>query len=254
MAKLTKPQSREIIDDFADQIKIAKISGPKPTKAVINFRNEQKNGVERDVYLVPAGLLRYRKDNGRISSDVLHYERHFGILDETTAEAQNKLREFLEAKDKPKTEELIQSIKHDGQRDPAIITCDGFLINGNRRKMAFEKLYKSSLDECYLRMKVVILPGKTDEGGVPSLLEIEQIENRYQLQSDGNHSAVFPTDLPAWFIKLFTKKGDIVLDPFVGSGTTALASKRLGRRYIGIELNKKFYNLAKNNLRNFRAK
>lgn len=53
-----------------------------------------------------------------------------------------------------------------------------------------------------------------------------------------NHSAAFPDSLPEWFIKLFTKEGDWVLDPFVGSGTTTNVAERLGRNSIGIDLNK----------------
>jgi len=52
-----------------------------------------------------------------------------------------------------------------------------------------------------------------------------------------NHSAAFPVVLPEWFIKLFTKDEDVVLDPFMGSGTTAIAAIKLNRRYIGMEKN-----------------
>lgn len=61
--------------------------------------------------------------------------------------------------------------------------------------------------------------------------------------SNRNHSAAFPIALPSWFIKLLTEPGDIVLDPFVGSGTTALACIELNRHYIGIELMESYYNL-----------
>ena len=58
-----------------------------------------------------------------------------------------------------------------------------------------------------------------------------------------NHSAAFPENLPEWFIKLFTEEGDVVLDPFMGSGTTVSVAKRMGRRAIGIEVLPKYYQM-----------
>jgi len=63
-----------------------------------------------------------------------------------------------------------------------------------------------------------------------------------------NHSAAFPEALPEWFIRLFTKEGDIVLDPFLGSGTTSRVAKRMGRNSIGIEVLEEYYTLAKKSL------
>ena len=63
------------------------------------------------------------------------------------------------------------------------------------------------------------------------------------------HSAAFPDQLPEWFIKLFTDKGDLVLDPFIGSGTTAVAAIKLDRHYIGIEKQRKYWKLTQKNTR-----
>lgn len=60
-----------------------------------------------------------------------------------------------------------------------------------------------------------------------------------------NHSAAFPEELPEWFIKLFTKKGDTVLDPFMGSGTTNFVAQRLKRNSIGIEIMEEYYDMVK---------
>ncbi len=58
------------------------------------------------------------------------------------------------------------------------------------------------------------------------------------------HFAVFPEKLPEMCIKAGTKKGDTVLDPFFGSGTTGWVAQRLGRKWIGIELNEEYIKIA----------
>ena len=63
-----------------------------------------------------------------------------------------------------------------------------------------------------------------------------------------NHSAAFPEGLPEWFIKLFTKEGDIVLDPFMGSGTTNLVAKRMKRNSIGIEIAPEYYEMVRSRI------
>lgn len=63
-----------------------------------------------------------------------------------------------------------------------------------------------------------------------------------------NHSAAFPRALPEWFIKLFTDEGDVVLDPFAGSGTTLEVAKELHRNSIGIEILPEYCELAKDKL------
>ena len=68
--------------------------------------------------------------------------------------------------------------------------------------------------------------------------------------SNKNHSATFPESLPAWFIRLFTKEGDFVMDPFAGSGTTAVACVNLRRKYFMIDVVEEYKKIALERLGN----
>lgn len=62
-------------------------------------------------------------------------------------------------------------------------------------------------------------------------------------KNNTTHPAVFPIQIPINHIKTWTNEGDIVLDPFVGSGTTVIAAKQLNRTYIGIDMSQEYCNI-----------
>ena len=64
--------------------------------------------------------------------------------------------------------------------------------------------------------------------------------------SNKNHSAAFPRELPEWFVKLFTRENDTVLDPFMGSGTTIEVANKMHRNAIGIEIVPEYYDAVRN--------
>ena len=65
------------------------------------------------------------------------------------------------------------------------------------------------------------------------------------------HPAPFPVELPYRLIQLYTFTGDIILDPFIGSGTTAVAALMSGRKYIGYEINPQYAELAEARIAQF---
>ena len=80
-----------------------------------------------------------------------------------------------------------------------------------------------------------------------------QIWEIASVRSNDVHPAMFPIELAQRVIRLYTDKGDLVLDPFLGSGTTALAAIRTGRNFIGIEMMKRYADLAEKNVMNEQA-
>lgn len=74
------------------------------------------------------------------------------------------------------------------------------------------------------------------------------------IQAQSLHKKLTPTQKPTSimerFILLSSKKGEVVLDPFLGSGTTCVAARRLGRKYIGIEREERFFRIAEERMAN----
>ena len=68
-------------------------------------------------------------------------------------------------------------------------------------------------------------------------------------QNKTTHPAVYPLEIPLRHIKTWSNEGDIVLDPFIGSGTTAIAAKQLNRKYIGIDAVEEYCKIAEERLK-----
>ena len=63
------------------------------------------------------------------------------------------------------------------------------------------------------------------------------------------HPAPFPEELPRRLIELYTYKGDVVLDPFCGSGTTCVAARNAGRHFVGYDISAEYCRLAETRLK-----
>ncbi|MDR1583158.1 MAG: site-specific DNA-methyltransferase [Prevotellaceae bacterium] len=80
-----------------------------------------------------------------------------------------------------------------------------------------------------------------------------QVWDIQSVRKNDDHEAKFPDELARRVIKLYSDRGDTVLDPFLGSGTTAIAALREGRHYIGIEKEEKYISLASDNIKKYLA-
>jgi site-specific DNA-methyltransferase (adenine-specific) len=74
---------------------------------------------------------------------------------------------------------------------------------------------------------------------------------KYQAQTKKLTEANFSLDFPLKALKILAMKGDVVLDPFMGSGTTAIACEELGLQWRGFEISEKYFNIARRRIRNY---
>ena len=87
-----------------------------------------------------------------------------------------------------------------------------------------------------------LTPNEWKEWGSRAVWKIPSV------RANDDHEAKFPIELPRRFIKMLTEPGDVVLDCFVGSGTTAVAAIQENRSYIGIDLIEKYVQLSQKNI------
>ena len=154
------------------------------TKFVIPYKNWRQINKQSSVYEIPIEFCKFRLENGRLKSQVLSHIKTKGALDVDAEDTQKIISKFIEKADPKRNEELQKILKKEGQKEPAVITADGYLINGNRRKWALEKLFKDEQDVKYKFMKVIILPG-SDDPERPNQMDLALLENRYQVYVDG---------------------------------------------------------------------
>ena len=155
------------------------------SKILIPYRDWEGSKKTQIEYKIPLGACLYRLENGRIKTKTLSHEKNEGkFINLSSKEVQEKIEKFLESSDPRQNEVLKKRLYKDGQKESAVITADGFLINGNRRKLALQRLYEKHGDEKFNYINVVILPG-TNSPERPTITDISLLETRYQFQEQG---------------------------------------------------------------------
>jgi len=166
--------------DEINEKEIESVKIDTKAKYVIPYKDWGTRQTNSDVFEVPIEFCKYRLENGRIRTEILTYEKLKGKLNSNEQNTQEIIHRFIGESDKKKNSDLKKILKKDGQTEPAVMTADGFLINGNRRKWALSELNKDIPDEKFKKLKVVILPG-TGKAERPTVTDIALLENRFQV-------------------------------------------------------------------------
>ena len=158
---------------------------------------------------------------------------------------------------------ILHKHRHDLTRFPCPV-CGSLKVNGNTQTEPGIQSWECKNLECFERsksnrgkrfsLKTNLVQSKESKSGDHEIedsflkrwrRDISKFSPVIKINSKGKnilgHSAPFPTDIPEMAVRLFTYKGEKVLDPFAGSYTSPIVASKLGRIGIGIELNKKMY-------------
>jgi site-specific DNA-methyltransferase (adenine-specific) len=113
------------------------------------------------------------------------------------------------------------------------------LIYKNKFKFSYEFIIWAKKKNHVFNYESMFKIDNTEMEDVWHISAVQKYEKKY-----GYHPTQKPMELLERIIKSATKKGDVVLDPFMGSGTTCYVAKKLGRRYIGIEKETQYFELS----------
>jgi hypothetical protein len=150
------PEKKQIIQDFLKKQEDSYGGKDLLPKAKISVKG--KTSYE-PIYRIPNKMLYFNKANGRIKAEIIEKEaeigREYNIWNENDQQEFKKILLFIRREENDK---IKADLINNSQTNPGIITCDGIVINGNRRKALFEELYDEKHDEKYKYLEVQVLP------------------------------------------------------------------------------------------------
>jgi DNA modification methylase len=108
---------------------------------------------------------------------------------------------------------------------------------------------KSEIKTFYMNKKVVSTIEKTGQNNFENIFNFIDAPNNNQGEHTKVHKATYSVELCQSLIKMYFSEGKTILDPFMGSGTTGIACKTMNRNFIGIELDKTYFNISENRIK-----
>ncbi len=186
------------------------------------------------------------KSKGFFKGNKLDVEYHleFGRLQgiKQTVEAVESLGHWRNDKDK-----MIYAMSDDDYKDWKKLKTLLEIKDGYSTNYEIFIVFRKSP---FTKFKHIPVPSKS--GNYNAEVNIGSVWRHCKISSNHKEGCKHPTQKPIKFLKrfveTFAEKGDLVLDPFMGSGTTAVACKELGRNFIGFEINKEYIEMANKRL------
>lgn len=168
-----------------------------------------------------SGLLKKTKATGHLNAKKMPMKAHENVM------------VFADLEDIPETLQIFYG---------KLPTYNPQMTEGHTPVHSYTK--HTTDGSCYGETKIGI-----SGGGSTQRYPRDVLQFKWDTQKSSFHPCQKPLEACEYFIKTYTNEGDLVLDNCMGSGTTGLACKNLNRRFIGIEKEEKYFEIAKERIR-----